>query len=60
MDLVFLFFKLIFALSTVLGLMYLTFKLSGNKLSKINNNNSKSHGYTGYRQQARQFAIHNK
>lgn len=38
MDLAFLFLKLIFALVVVLGLMYLTFKLSGNKLSKINNN----------------------
>ncbi|MCF0148165.1 MAG: FliO/MopB family protein [Clostridium sp.] len=38
MDLVFLFLKLIFALAVVLGLMYLTFKLSGDKLSKINSN----------------------
>ncbi len=38
MDLAFLFLKLIFALAAVLGLMYLTFKLSGEKLSKINNN----------------------
>lgn len=38
MDLAFLFLKLIFALAVVLGLMYLTFKLSGDKLSKINNN----------------------
>lgn len=37
MDLAFLFLKLIFALAVVLGLMYLTFKLSGDKLSKINN-----------------------
>ena len=38
MDFAFLFIKLIFALVVVLGFMYLTFKLSGDKLSKINNN----------------------
>ncbi len=38
MDFAFLFLKLIFALVVVLGSMYLTFKLSGDKLSKINNN----------------------
>ncbi|MBE6053325.1 MAG: flagellar biosynthetic protein FliO [Clostridium sartagoforme] len=37
MDFAFLILKLILALAVVLGLMYLTFKLSGNKLSKINN-----------------------
>ena len=37
MDFAFLFLKLIFALVVVLGSMYLTFKLSGDKLSKINN-----------------------
>lgn len=37
MDLAFLILKLIFALAVVLGLMYLTFKLSGDKLNKMNN-----------------------
>lgn len=38
MEFAFLLLKLIFALAFVLGIMYLTFKLSGDKLSKINNN----------------------
>lgn len=38
MDFIFLFLKLIFSLTAVLGLMFLTFKLSGNKLNKINGN----------------------
>ncbi|MDV4149693.1 flagellar biosynthetic protein FliO [Clostridium sp. AL.422] len=37
MELLVLIFKLIFALATVLGLMYLTFKLSGDRLNKMNN-----------------------
>ena len=37
MDFAFLFLKLIFALAIVLGLMYLTFKLSGEKLNRVNN-----------------------
>ncbi|VYU41105.1 flagellar formation protein [Clostridium tertium] len=36
MDFIFLLFKLIFALAVVLGLMYLSFKLSNNKISQIN------------------------
>lgn len=36
MDLAFLIFKLIFALAVVLGLMYFIFKLSGDKLNKVN------------------------
>lgn len=36
MDFIFLLFKLIFALAVVLGLMYLSFKLSNNKLSQFN------------------------
>ena len=36
MDFIFLLFKLIFALAVVLGLMYLSFKLSNNKISQFN------------------------
>ncbi|MDU5109254.1 MAG: flagellar biosynthetic protein FliO [Clostridium sp.] len=36
MDFIFLLFKLIFALAVVLGLMYISFKLSNNKLSQFN------------------------
>lgn len=35
MDFIFLLFKLIFALAVVLGLMYLSFKLSNNKISQF-------------------------
>ncbi|MDB1928886.1 flagellar biosynthetic protein FliO [Clostridium tertium] len=36
MDLIFMIIKLIFTLVVVLGLMYLVFKISGNRLNKIN------------------------
>lgn len=36
MDLIFMIIKLIFALVVVLGLMYLVFKISGNRLNKFN------------------------
>lgn len=36
MDFIFLLFKLIFALAIVLGLMYISFKLSNNKISQFN------------------------
>ncbi|MBS5883241.1 MAG: flagellar biosynthetic protein FliO [Clostridium sp.] len=36
MDLIFMIIKLIFALVVVLGLMYLVFKISGNRINKFN------------------------